>query len=45
MNYLWVIMEENNVKPDEKDKSGRLRYLEGEKGKQEKRKSVYVQQL
>lgn len=45
MNYLWVIMEENKVEADEKDKLGRLKYLEGEKGKQEKRKSVYVQQL
>ena len=38
-------MEVNKVEADEKDKLGRLRYLEGEKGKQEKRKSVYVQQL
>jgi len=38
-------MEENKVKADEKDKSGRLKYLDEEKAKQEKRKSVYVQQL
>jgi len=44
MNYL-VNMEENKVKADEKDKLGRLKYLEEEKAKQGKRKSVYVQQL
>lgn len=30
---------------DKRDKSDRLKYLNGEKDKQEKRKSVYLQQL
>ncbi|MFA4953109.1 MAG: hypothetical protein WC584_02725 [Candidatus Pacearchaeota archaeon] len=36
---------ENKIKSDEKDKSGRLKYLQEEKEKQGKRKNNYLQQL
>lgn len=35
----------DGIKPDKFDKSERLRYLEGERTKQEKRRGFYVQQL